>query len=149
MYESTCLACLTLTGDTIAPGGVIFENDYWMADHCVGAMGIGSIVLKTKAHREHLWELTPDESKTLGSAIQILSDAIVQALGAERVYVNLWVDQPPYHVHFVLQPRYPGDTEWGLRGWKLQLFRLLRGKPIPDRAATAANQIRAYLAQAR
>lgn len=59
----------------------MFENEYWLADHCIGAFGVGSIVLKTKAHRENLWELTPEESQSLGDALKTVSGAIVQSLG--------------------------------------------------------------------
>jgi diadenosine tetraphosphate (Ap4A) HIT family hydrolase len=144
--EPTCFACQTVQGVTTAPGGIVFENQFWLADHCIGAFGVGSIVVKTKAHRANLWELTPEESQSLGPILQAVSNAIIQALGAERVYVSLWVDQPPYHVHFVLQPRYPGHSEaWGLKGWKLQFIRLLRGKPDPVRAEAAAQKVREFL----
>ena len=32
---------------------------------------------------------------------------IAKGLEAERVYVSLWVDQLPYHVHFVLAAPLP------------------------------------------
>lgn len=141
-----CFACQTIAGTKTTPPGAVFENDYWLADHCVGAFGVGAIVVKTKAHRENLWELTPEESASLGHVLKTVSEAIVYALGAERVYVSLWVDQPPYHVHFVLQPRYPGKAEaWGFKGWRLQLLRLLRGKPDAEQASEAAEKIRNYL----
>jgi diadenosine tetraphosphate (Ap4A) HIT family hydrolase len=144
--EPTCFTCQTIAKTTTAPGGIVFENEYWLADHCVGAFGVGAIVLKTKAHRENVWELTPEESQSLGDALKTVSGAIVQALRADRVYVSLWVDQRPYHVHFVLQPRYPGNLEaWGLKGLKLQLVRWLRGKPNLADARNAAEKIREFL----
>ena len=94
-----------------APGGVIAENEEWVADHCVGPMGVGAVVVKTKAHRESLWEMTEAESASLGPLLKRVSAAIVEALGAERVYLAMWVDLEPYHVHMVLQPRYPGMPE--------------------------------------
>jgi diadenosine tetraphosphate (Ap4A) HIT family hydrolase len=141
----TCFACQTIQGKAIAPGGVVYQNEYWLADHCVGAMGVGSFVVKTKAHREHLWELTPAESTTLGATLKLISEAIVHALGAERVYVSLWVDLEPYHIHFVLQPRYPEPAESSLKGWRLQLMRHLQGTPDADQMAEAAQKVRNYL----
>ena len=70
---------------------------------------------------------------------------MVQALGAERVYVSLWVDLPPYHIHFVLQPRYPEPAEAGLKGWKLQVARLSQDSPEPEEMAIAAAKVRDYL----
>lgn len=145
MAETGCLACQTLTGAVAVPGGVIWATDHWVADHCLGALGVGAIVLKTRRHRENLWELSSEESTELGDALKLLSGALVQALGAERVYVSLWVDLLPYHVHFVLQPRYPEPAEAGLKGWKLQAARLSQGSPDPKQMAIAAQKVRDYL----
>lgn len=146
-FDPDCLACQILAGDAQVPGGVIAENPWWIADHCLGPYGRGAIVLKTKAHRENLWDLTPEEAASLGPFMQTISAAIAHSLNAERVYANLWVDQPPYHVHFVLQPRYPDNQELGLKGLELQVFRTLSKPPSPADMADAANQIRDYLQQ--
>jgi diadenosine tetraphosphate (Ap4A) HIT family hydrolase len=144
--DQACLACQTIVGTIQVPGGVIAENHYWLADHCLGSFGIGSIVVKTKAHRENLWDLTTEEADSLGNFLKTVSMGMVEALGAERVYVSLWVDQLPHHVHFVLQPRYGAGVEAGLKGWKLQVFRLLQEKqPDSKQAATAATQVRDFL----
>jgi diadenosine tetraphosphate (Ap4A) HIT family hydrolase len=140
-----CLACQILAGEVTVPGGIIAENEWWIADHCLGPYGLGAIVIKTKAHRSNLWELTPEESTSLGPFMQDISEAVAKALEAERVYVSLWVDQPPYHVHFVLQPRYPGKRELGLKGLELQVFRGLSQPPTEAEMAAAAHRIRAYL----
>ncbi len=143
--HSDCLACQILAGAEPVPGGTIAANPWWVADHCVGPYGLGSVVIKTRAHRENLWELSMAESASLGPFLQQLSEAIALAMEAERVYVSLWVDQPPYHVHFVLQPRYPDNhnpQELGLKGLELQVFRTL-GKPPPAaEMAAAAERIR-------
>jgi diadenosine tetraphosphate (Ap4A) HIT family hydrolase len=142
-----CLACQILAGETQVPGGVIAENTWWIADHCLGPYGLGSVVIKTKAHRENLWELTPHEAASLGPFMQQISEAVAKSLDAERVYVSLWVDQPPHHVHFVVQPRYPGKQELGLKGLELQVFRTLSKPPKAEEMADAAKRIREYLQQ--
>lgn len=144
-FHPDCLACQMLAGAEPVPGGIIAENPWWVADHCVGPYGLGSVVVKTRAHRENLWDLSMAESASLGPFLQQMSEAIALAMEAERVYVSLWVDQPPYHVHFVLQPRYPDGhhpEELGLKGLELQVFRTL-GKPAnADEMAKAADRIR-------
>ncbi len=142
-----CLACQILTQKIKVPGGVIAENDWWVADHCIGPYGLGSVVIKTKVHKENLWQLTPAESTSLGPFMQEMSEAVAKAMAAERVYVSLWVDQPPYHVHFVLQPRYPGKGELGLKGLELQVYRSLSKPPSDAEMAHAAERIRGYLHQ--
>lgn len=151
MNQQDCFACRTITGTALAPGGVLYENEHWLADHCVGPFGVGTIVVKTKAHREALWELTTEEAATLGPTLKMISRAIVEALNAERVYLSMWVDAPPYHVHLLLQPRYPGRFPslkaevFGARGLNLQLARVLRGGPDSKAAEEAARKIRLYL----
>jgi diadenosine tetraphosphate (Ap4A) HIT family hydrolase len=140
-----CLACQILAGQVAVPGGTIAENDWWLADHCLGPYGVGAVVVKSRQHRENLWDLTPDETAALGPFLQQISAAIAQALGAERVYVGLWVDQPPHHVHFVLQPRYPGKAELGLRGLELQVYRSLNKPPSPAEMTAAAAALKQYL----
>lgn len=94
-----------------------------------------------------MWDLTPAETAALGPFLQRISAAIATALGAERVYLGLWVDQPPYHVHFVLQPRYPGKTELGLKGLELQVYRSLNKPPSSAEMAAAAAALKQYLEQ--
>ncbi|MEO0538133.1 MAG: HIT family protein [Cyanobacteria bacterium P01_A01_bin.123] len=140
-----CLACQILSGQLSTPGGTIAENEWWLADHCLGPYGVGSVVVKTKAHRENISDLTANELAAMGFFLQQISTAMEQALGAERIYINLWVDEAPHHVHFVLQPRYPGKQELGLKGIELQVFRALATPPTADQAAAAAEKIRRQL----
>ncbi|WP_017298720.1 HIT family protein [Nodosilinea nodulosa] len=145
-----CLACQILAGTQAVSGGTIAENAWWVADHCVGPYGLGSVVIKTRTHRENLWELSMAESASLGPFLQQMSEAIALAMEAERVYISLWVDQPPYHVHFVLQPRYPdghNPQELGLKGLELQVFRTLGKPPTEAAMAEAAARIRAVWQQ--
>lgn len=137
-----CLACQIIQGQTAVPGGSIAENAWWVADHCLGNHGLGAVVVKTRAHRENLWDLTPNEAASLGPFLQQMTFAMQTALNAERIYINSWVDQPPYHIHFVLQPRFSGKTELGLQGLELQIFRSLQNRPKDDDIVEIANKIR-------
>lgn len=139
---SDCLACQIVERQTSVPGGVIAENAWWMADHCLGNHGLGAVVVKTRAHRENFWELTANEAASLGPFLQQMTYAMQTALKAERIYINSWVDQPPYHIHFVLQPRFSGKSELGLQGLELQIFRSLQTQPKADEVAAVAEKIR-------
>jgi len=100
--------------------------------------------VKTKAHRESLWQLEPQEAAELGPFLQRISGAIVDGLGAERAYVTMWVDKPPLHVHLVLYPRWPTDEK---RGPDLDMERWAAG-PAPDNEAeAAAERLRAFLGE--
>lgn len=137
-----CLACQIVSGDRTVPGGIIAENAWWLADHCIGNHGAGAIVIKTRAHRENFWELSPNEAASLGPFLQQMTQAMQMALGAERIYINSWVDQPPYHIHFVLQPRFSGNAELGLQGLELQIFRSLQNQPDQQTVVDIANKVR-------
>ena len=141
-----CLACQTLQGQVAVPGGVIAENEWWLADHCLGPYGVGAIVVKTKIHREELADLSANEAASLGLFLQRLTTAMRVALGAKRVYINLWDDDAPHHVHFLLQPRYGTREELGLVGLELQVFRALQKPPAPTEAEAAAVKVRQCLA---
>jgi diadenosine tetraphosphate (Ap4A) HIT family hydrolase len=125
------------------PGGVIEETPAWRAEHCVGAFGAGAVVVKTREHREALWQLERAEAVELGPFLRRLSGAIVEGLGAERAYLTMWVDKPPLHVHLVLYPRWPGEE---VRALDLQGERNEAGPPPPHEMAAAAGRLRAYLA---
>jgi diadenosine tetraphosphate (Ap4A) HIT family hydrolase len=136
-----CLACDLLEGRQNVPGGHVLENDHWVAEHCVGAFGVGAFVVKTRAHRDSLWAMTEEEAAALGPFMQRVSAAIVEGMGAERVYVTMWVDAPPHHLHLVLWPRYPGEE----RGSELESRRSMEGIPSDDAMADAARRVKECL----
>ena len=140
-----CLACRVNSGEEPVPGGVIAETEHWRADHCIGPFGVGAIVVKTKEHVGDFWALAPEAASELGPFATRLSRAIVDGLGAERVYLTMWVDKPPHHVHLVLYPRYPEED---LRALDLQVALQAAGSPDHDAAARAADSVRRALAAA-
>jgi diadenosine tetraphosphate (Ap4A) HIT family hydrolase len=143
-----CVACRIHAGVVSVPGGTIAANPWWLADHCLGAHGLGAVVVKTRAHRPHFSTLTPAEATSLGPFLQDLTQAMESALGAARIYINSWMDQPPHHVHFILQPRYDGKDELGLQGLELQVYRSLQSAPAAADMAAIAAQIRSHCPEA-
>jgi diadenosine tetraphosphate (Ap4A) HIT family hydrolase len=141
-----CLACQVNAGIVSAPGGVVAETEHWRADHCIGPFGVGAVVVKTKSHVEDFWALEPAAAEELGPFLREISGAIVGALGAERVYMTLWVDKPPHHVHLVVYPRYPGEER---RALDLQLALRDGGPPAPAEAEKAANALCEFIASER
>jgi diadenosine tetraphosphate (Ap4A) HIT family hydrolase len=121
----------------------VWEGPRWLADHCLGPFPPGSLVLKARRHVESLPELTDAEVAELGPAMRELSAAMVRGLPCERVYVGAWVDLPPLHVHFVLEPRFASEA--GTNAWELQARRRRGPTPSADEAAAAAARIRAAL----
>jgi len=121
---------------------LIAETTAWRAEHCIGPFGAGAVVVKTKEHREALWELEPVEAEELGPFLQLVSGAIVDGLGAERAYLTMWVDKPPLHVHLVVYPRWPHEEK---RGWDIDDERRAAGPPPASEMEAAAERLRAHL----
>jgi diadenosine tetraphosphate (Ap4A) HIT family hydrolase len=132
-----CLACDLAEGRIDLPGGRIFETDLWIVEHCVGPLGIGTLVVKPKRHVVHLWELRDDESDALGPLLVRVAAAVEGLTQPEQIYVALWSHSGgvPGHIHFVIQPVTSTlMEEYGqLHGPSLQLAMFERNEVL-DRA---------------
>jgi diadenosine tetraphosphate (Ap4A) HIT family hydrolase len=143
---SECFAC---TG--VGPGGVIAETPCWIVDHCVGPLGVGTLIVKPKRHVVHVANLTAEEAGELGPLLRRATAAVTALTEPDQVYVTLWshMHAVPVHIHFVVQPvTRELMGELGLHGPRLQVAMFDRGEPPdPDAAADFAQQARAILAQ--
>ena len=100
-----CFTCEVNAGKRPTPGGPIYSDRLWVADHGIPPLVRGYVVLKPRRHVRDLADLTPDEAVGLGSSSQRVTAAIRSALGPERIYVCAFVEAVP-HLHFHLLPRY-------------------------------------------
>jgi diadenosine tetraphosphate (Ap4A) HIT family hydrolase len=104
---TACRACDLASGAELLPGGLIHETQSWRVEHCLGPLGVGTLLVKPKRHVVRMSELDATEAGELG---RLLSDTarVVEQINpaAEQVYVNLWSynDGAPVHIHFVVQP---------------------------------------------
>jgi diadenosine tetraphosphate (Ap4A) HIT family hydrolase len=112
-----CIACDLTAGREPRPGGVIADTGLWRVEHCVGPLGVGSLIVKPVRHVVHVADLTVGEAAELGPLLRTASAIANELLQPEQVYVCLWshAGGVPGHVHFVVQPvsrelmdRYPG-----------------------------------------
>jgi diadenosine tetraphosphate (Ap4A) HIT family hydrolase len=102
----SCLACDLAEGRRDLPGGRIHETAHWIVEHCVGPLGVGTLVVKPRRHVVHVSQLSEAESAEVGPLLTRTA-AIVEALTRpDQVYVCLWshAGWKPGHVHFVVQP---------------------------------------------
>jgi diadenosine tetraphosphate (Ap4A) HIT family hydrolase len=100
-----CFACEVNAGRLTPPGGTIYEDEFWIADHGYSRLVVGYVVLKPKRHVHELADLHADEAATLGVAAQRLLGAMRTALGPERIYICSFAETV-HHLHFHLLPRY-------------------------------------------
>jgi histidine triad (HIT) family protein len=139
-----CFACDVNSGRQPAPGGTIYEDELWIADHGVSRLVAGYVVLKPKRHVHELADLDSGEATTLGIAQQTLLAAMRAALRPERIYVCSFAETV-HHLHFHMLPRYAHMPGLG-PDLLPALFSNERWKCTDTEAVAAANAIRAALA---
>ncbi len=101
-----CLACDLNSGKMDLPGGIIHMSKYWVIDHTIGPLPVGTLIVKPIRHCVHFWELTPGEIKDLGPMLHKASQIINAISKPDQIYICLWAHAgwKPVHIHFVLQP---------------------------------------------
>ena len=149
-----CLACELIERPEGVPGGRIATLGQWVVEHCIGPLGVGTVVVKPARHVIHLADLTSDESAELGPVLARVSRAVTQASADAgdppgQVYACLWshADRKPGHIHFVIQP--VGDplmAQHDAHGPELQVRMFRAGDAMDERSMVeAAERIRAHL----
>jgi diadenosine tetraphosphate (Ap4A) HIT family hydrolase len=129
-----CLACDLASGATPLPGGLIHETNAWRVEHCVGPLGLGTLVVKPKRHVTHVADLDRVESDELGPLLRRVGIVVRRLSDAEHAYVCLW-SHGPAHIHFVVQPVSQGVVEdAGVQGPALQAAMFQRAEEADNRA---------------
>ena len=108
-----CLACDLTSGVEDLPGGRIHVGRHWIVEHCVGPLGIGTLLVKTRRHCLHVADLNTEEAADLGLLLKQASGCTQQLSDADQVYVCLWSHSGwvPGHIHFVVQPAWNGSRD--------------------------------------
>lgn len=137
---NNCYACDLTNGDRELPGGRIYQTRHWVAEHCTGPLGVGTIIVKPLRHCLHMWELTHDEAAELGGLLQEMSEMIHRLLAPDQIYVCLWAhgNWQLHHLHFVVQPVWQHLSErFAKPGPSLQAAMFGSGEG-PERSAVEA-----------
>lgn len=124
MVVDGCLACDLATGRAPLPGGPIHESDGWRVEHCVGPLGLGTLIVKPVRHVTAVRDLDNSEAEALGPLLRRAAEVADRLVGAEQVYVCLWshAGAVPGHIHWVVQPATAEQVRtYGTYGPKLQM----------------------------
>ena len=131
-----CVFCQIVGGDTAAH--VVFEDEVSLAFLDARPVFEGHTLLVPREHHETLADLPHELIGPLFTNAQMLSRAVVEAMGAAGSFVamNNTVSQSVPHLHVHVVPRRPKD---GLRGffWPRHKYK------SDDAMAAVAEQIRA------
>jgi diadenosine tetraphosphate (Ap4A) HIT family hydrolase len=153
-----CLACELIEHPERIPGGRIATIGHWVVEHCIGPLGVGTVVVKPIRHVIHLADLDSGEIADLGPVLARVARAVTFASSDAgdppgQVYACLWshAQREPGHIHFVLQP--VGDrvmAQHDAYGPELQV-RMFRAEEKMDSALMirAAERIRVLLDDGR
>lgn len=129
------------------PGGRIHQAGGWIVEHCLGPLGLGTLIVKPVRHVLNVGDLDDREARALGPLLRDASSVVTRLRGAERVYVSLWshAGGVPVHIHFVVMPIDRGvvATHGGALGPALQAAMFADGIP-PDEA-----EVEEFAAEAR
>lgn len=110
-----CLACALANGTAPLPGGALLRTPYWTVEHCVGTLGLGTLIVKPLRHITGVHELGVEEGAELGPLLALVTTAVRKVVGeeCEQVYVCLWshAGRAPGHIHFVVQPARTADID--------------------------------------
>jgi len=147
-----CLACDLAEGRLPLPGGIILDTGRWLVEHCVGPLGVGTLVVKPRRHVLHVWELEEKEARELGPLLRRAAAAVAELVSPEQVYICLWshAGGEPVHIHFVVQPVTRASMDdTGAYGPSLQLAMFQRAEePDPSAVEAFAERCRAVMAEA-
>ena len=150
------MACELVEHPEGVPGGRIATIGGWVVEHCIGPLGVGTVVVKPARHVIHLADLDPAEVAQLGPALTGVARAVAEAASEVgeppgQVYACLWshAQRQPGHIHFVVQPVGSALMErFDAHGPTLQVRMFEGDEPMdPVAMARAADRIRARLAE--
>lgn len=154
--NTTCPSCAIVSGDVPPPGGVVFENKYWMVvlrANPVRSPCLPMILLKR--HVEDIAYLDPKEGAALGQTMQWTAQIVTLVLQPARVHFGIYAEEVK-HLHVHVFPRMPNMPRGNIRNlwigaWLDLLHAIGLKKSYPnDVVAEYAERLRqAYLELAK
>jgi diadenosine tetraphosphate (Ap4A) HIT family hydrolase len=130
------------------PGGRIHQTASWAVEHCVGPLGVGTLIVKPFRHCLNVGELTEQESMELGPLLRDAAGCVKHLCGADQTYVCSWshAGWRPVHIHFVVQPAWNSDrARYPAPGPTLQTAMFDRKEqPPPDQVVAFCDKARSY-----
>lgn len=115
-------------------------------EHCIGPLGLGTLIVKPERHITALADLTDEEATELGPLLRRANDVARGLVDAEQVYTCLWshAGGVPVHIHFVVQPVTADQmTAHNAYGPALQMSMFSRGEtPSPTSIERLAVEAR-------
>lgn len=127
-----CKACRSIANPNTP--NVVWQNELWVLKHTGAPYAeLGWMTLHSRRHVPAFTLLTDEELADFGPTAKKISEAIVAATGALRVYIATLTESTP-HVHAHFAPRYAD----GPKGWDTILLKAKPGsRNVSDDAVKA------------
>jgi histidine triad (HIT) family protein len=116
-----CFICRKHRGEIQFPGGSFYEDDLVYIGHAAIPEGesttyLGAFLVEPRRHAPGIGDLTGPEAERVGLLASRLGRALVEAAGAEHVYLFV-LGHHVDHLHLWVVARYPGTPReyWGQR----------------------------------
>ena len=90
MNVEGCIACDLADGRLPLPGGRVHETPRWLVEHCIGPLGVGTLIVKPRRHIVHVADLDDKEATELGPLLRTIAAIVTDLTDPEQVYVTLW-----------------------------------------------------------
>ncbi|WP_369214609.1 hypothetical protein [Streptomyces flavofungini] len=71
-----CMACGLADGSVPLPGGTLLRTPHWTVEHCVGPLGVGTLLVKPLRHVTGVHELGPAEAAESGPLLTRVAAAV-------------------------------------------------------------------------
>src|SRR5262249_49910780 len=83
------MACLLTAGERELTGGRIFQTEHWVVEHCIGTLGVGTLILKpfvtSTSSCSQRGTLSAPDTRGPGPALQMAMFTEAQALDPHAV----------------------------------------------------------------
>ena len=129
-----CYACDLSSGREPLVGGRIGATSRWVVEHCMGPLGVGTLIVKPLRHVLDLASLDEVEAEEMGPLLKEAARVVTELTHCDRVYVSLWshANWEPVHIHFVVQPVFHSMKEtYSNPGPTLQSEMFRANEPLP------------------
>ena len=143
-----CLACKLNRNPSLVPGGRITESKYWIVEPCLGPYGEGTLVIKTRKHKEQFSECTRAELLEFAQLLKRTHQALEITLRPENIYISKWGEETK-HLHILVQPIFRTTKQrFKAKGPALQSEMVKRGKiSNPEKIRKIAKKLKTWFTE--
>ena len=144
-----CIACATVSGVFVPPGGIVFEDRTWIVALQANPVRFPCLpLIILKRHCEDMAALDREERSSLGSIMQLTSQVLNRVLQPAKVHFGIYAEDVK-HIHVHVFPRMPNMPAGNIPnlwlGQWLELLHALKLRKSYSNAVVAryAEQLRA------